>query len=94
MAISLERFIGRYPEFSDAPPDTIEAALAESDRATSDSWLGGRRDDAVMLRTAHVASMSPWGRDARLMNKDGSTIYGRLLEELIVANCVGKFRLA
>lgn len=71
-------FVVIFPEFSALLAEDaalIAAALARAERRVSDSW-GDRRDDVVALTTAHQLALSPWGRNARMVSKDGSTTYG------------------
>jgi hypothetical protein len=76
-------FLIIFPEFvalNAEDPTLVTAALARADRRVSDSW-GTRRDDVIALTTAHQLALSPWGRNARLVAKDGTTTYGEELKE-------------
>lgn len=71
-------FVVDFPEFAALlaeDPALITAALARAERRVSDSW-DTRRDDIVKLTAAHSLALHPWGRNARLSEKDGSTTYG------------------
>lgn len=77
-------FLGRFPEFATAPTtpvDLIVTKLADAELSTSDSW-GTRRNDALSLLTAHLLALSPYGVNAQMVRKDGSTTYGDRLQEM------------
>lgn len=86
-------FLTVYPEFSPAEaapeaggfPGLIDAHLADAEACTSDSW-GDKRELVVGLHAAHALALSPFGRNAQLVAKDGSTTYGERLRLLKLAH--------
>lgn len=85
-------FRARFREFSQATPTDaqVDAALAEAERDTSDSFStpAGRRDDVVALRAARILALSPWGQAARLVGANGKTVYDARLDEHVTENGV------
>jgi hypothetical protein len=77
MAVSRASFLARFPEFEPAPPLMIDEAIAEAvTRVDSGVW-GNKTDAGVRWRAAHLLAISPFGQQARLVSKDGSTTYGK-----------------
>lgn len=78
-----DEFIAEFPEFSS--PDNrslVEAKIAEATAMLDESAFGeALYNGAVGYKAAHLIAMSPFGRQAQLVNDDGSTVYGRLFEE-------------
>lgn len=70
--LSLAVFRARYPEFVDAggggaPGDAfVQAKLNEAERRVDSTVWGDKAEDGHGLLTAHLITMSPYGRDARL----------------------------
>lgn len=87
-------FLANYPEFAplqDTDPLTLSAALARAERRTSDSW-GAMRDDIVALHAADSLARSPFGRNAALVAKDGTTSYATELEQRKKGHAFGRSR--
>lgn len=80
-------FLVRCPEFTDADAALVEAKLAEAERRTPSVVWGDLQDDGIACLAAHLLAISPNGQMARLVNKDGSTTYGTLRDQL--ASTVG-----
>lgn len=68
-------FVADFPEFA-----TIDSAILEREiskaaaRTPADVW-GNQTQERHGLRVAHALAMSPFGQDARVANKDGTTVY-------------------
>lgn len=92
MAVSSTDFLEMFPEFNRAEPEMIDRALAEAERGVSSTTFGDRVDDAVIWKAAHILASTPWGQNARLMSKDGKTVYGQHYREL-ARECAGGFRV-
>lgn len=81
MAVSRAVFIVRYLEFAKADAALVTAKIDQAVRRYDEGECGDQYDDVVYLRAAHLLAMTPWGRAARLVNKDGTTVYAELLAE-------------
>ncbi|HXU01516.1 MAG TPA: hypothetical protein VN903_11010 [Polyangia bacterium] len=86
-------FVLRFPEFESADGAVVESALAYADRAVSDTW-GANRDDFLGLVAARYLALMPFGRDARLSTKEGTTTYDGEIDRMKNAHAVARFRLA
>jgi hypothetical protein len=75
MAVTISSFKARYPEFSKAGDVMLAAALTGVEAVVSvDAFASdAARDEYVMLSLAHALALSPMGRDAQLVAKDGKT---------------------
>lgn len=84
MAISASEFDTRFPEFAGRPDSLLADVLAEAGRsAASGSYhTEARRNDAIALYAAHLLAISPFGREMRLQNADGTTLYSKRLDRL------------
>lgn len=64
-----------WPEFEDTPDNLIEMKISEASvRVNADRW-GDSTWVGRLYLTAHLLAVSPYGRDARLSAKDGSSTY-------------------
>ncbi len=87
-------FVVIFPEFvalNAEDPAYVTATLARAERRVSDSW-GTRRNDVVALTTANMLAAGPWGRNARLSEKDGTSTYSVELKEMKRAHACGRSR--
>jgi hypothetical protein len=91
MAASTASFLLAYPSFVNAGTTELNAALADAELLTSDSY-GALRDTVVYLTMADSLSRSPSGRDAKLAD-DEKTVYQHTLDRLKSANAVTASRL-
>jgi len=82
VALSYEDFLARFPEFEEASRTLVEAKIAEADLLHDDAVWGAQADLGRGYKTAELLALSPWGQNARMVNKDGSTTYGTVWEEL------------
>lgn len=93
MAVKFDDFICRFPEFQSAPESLVRAALKEAARHVDECVFGTQTDDAIYWKAAHILAIKPFGRNARLVNKDGSTTYGEHFMKLAKSVTAG-FRVA
>lgn len=81
MAVSVASFKIAFPEFVFVDDTHLAAQLAHVEAVTGDGYNGeARRDYVVQLTLAHALALSPMGRDAGLVAKDGTTTYGAQLK--------------
>lgn len=85
MALTVSEFLDRFPEFKpayDNTPAMVQNAIDQAHRRTPADIWGDREDDAQGWLAAHLLAISPFGREASLVNQDGSTSYGRQRQRL------------
>ena len=89
--MTLANFRIRYPEFRTAGDTFVQAYLddAAASLVGQSSQLGAAYDTAHGLATAHLIAVSPAGKNARMVNDDGTTQYGKTLTEMMRARIVG-----
>lgn len=71
-----------YPEFVRTDTALIDAKLAEAALSCDPLVWGSRTDEAIMLTAAHLLAISPWGQQAKLSARDGSSVYQKRLEDI------------
>lgn len=81
MAVNVAAFKVSFPEFAKAGDTLLEAHLAQAALEVDAGLWGVWADNGVMLTAAHSLAMSPFGMNARMVAKDGSTTYGKKLDE-------------
>lgn len=88
MAVTIATFKAQYPEFALGGDAMLTAALAGVQVKVGSDGFGteAERDQYVMLALGHALALSPMGRDARLVAKDGTTTYGARLAAMRDAN--------
>lgn len=77
--LTLEEFLERFPEFESTGstnPGFVQRKLDEAWRRTPAAAWGDKAQDAHGYLAAHLLAISPFGRDARMASKDGTTTYG------------------
>lgn len=89
--MTLSDFRVRYPEFRTASDAFVQAYLDDAAKSlVGPSYdLGDAYDVAHGLATAHLIAVSPAGKNARMVNDDGTTQYGKTLSEMMRARVVG-----
>lgn len=89
--MTLANFRIRYPEFRTASDTFVQAYLddAAATLVGASGQLGNAYDVAHGLATAHLIAVSPAGKNARMVNDDGTTQYGKTLSELMRARVAG-----
>ena len=93
MAVERRDFLARFPEFEPASKGMIDEAIAEAARNVVGGVWREKNDDGVRWLAAHLLAISPFGQQARLISKDGSTTYGKRFAELVRSVTPG-FRVA
>ena len=68
-------FKARFPEFNRLPDVTIQDAIQRGQAQTNANVFGPLQDEASSYLAAHFLALSPYGQQARLVSKDGSTTY-------------------
>lgn len=74
-APTLAEFLVGFPEFGDADADLVEAKIASAALRVGVTVWGDQYADGVMHLAAHMLAISPYGQQARLAAKDGSSTY-------------------
>lgn len=96
MAVTAESFLVAYPEFAPmhAEDETlVPAVLARAERRVGTVWREDLRDDIVELTCAHMLSLTPSGRNAKLSEPGSPTAYQRDLKCLMKANAFARLRI-
>ena len=93
MAVDLDSFLARFPEFEPATEPMIRSAIAEAINNVDASVFKTKTDEGVRWKAAHLLAISPWGQQARMVSKDGSTTYGMQFHKLARSVTPG-FRVA
>jgi len=94
MAINRAAFLAAYPEFvlssTDANKyDALDVVLAQSLKNCKLDVFGGRLDEAVLRRTAHVLARSTVSRGVRFQAAQANTAYSDSWNEIVRASAVG-----
>lgn len=84
MSVNVETFRARFPEFEKATDTMVVAALAEAARGCDPGIFGNRFADGVCLKAADQLAISPWGRMARMVSKEGTSTYGARFDALVL----------
>ncbi len=72
-------FLAAYPEFGESSPALVAAKLAEAELQVDAAVCGAQTDIMHGLTTAHLLALSPFGQNARMVSKEGTTTYGERL---------------
>lgn len=75
MAVSAAQLKARFPEFAKTEDSHVTEAIADAAARTDVNVWGDRYDVAVRQLAAHLLAISPWGQQAKLSAKDGSSTY-------------------
>lgn len=89
MAVTVESFMAGNPEFSKTPQGLIAAKLAEAVLEVDPVIWGRLTDTGVTYLTAHKLALSPFGQNARLVAKDGTTTYQTHYKRLVGIVAIG-----
>lgn len=90
---TLAAFRIRFPEFSQANDPFVNANLtAAALEVDTDAW-GAKTDEGVMFLAAHKMALSPFGMNARMVSRDGSTTYWTNYHRLLRQVAFGLGRL-
>jgi len=94
MAVDLASFLRRFPEFESAKSSgMVEEAILEAGRNVDSGVFGDKTDDGIRWMTAHLLAIGPFGQNARMVSKDGSTTYEKRYWKLVASVTPG-FRVA
>lgn len=85
-------FVAGFPEFQDTNRELVTQKLNEAILQLDAPTFGTFFDSAVYLFTAQKLAKSPFGNAAKLVSKDGSTVYDAELE-LLRAAVVSGYRV-
>ncbi len=80
MAVDFGSFVGDFPEFESAGRSLVESKIADAVLDIDTTVWGAKTDIGVKYLTAHILALSPFGQQARLVSKDGSTTYMKHLK--------------
>lgn len=90
MTVSTSEFDARFPEFAGRPDALLESTIAAATaRCHADTW-GTDRDEGVLYLTADLLARSPFGREMRMVLKDGTTAYTSTYRQLLVSATAGR----
>lgn len=64
-----------FPEFREADADLLSSRLGAAIRRVDALVWGSMWQDGVLMLAAHLLAISPYGMNARLSAKDGSSTY-------------------
>lgn len=84
MTVDVESFLESFPEFRPAEAALIKPMIAKAViQVDAAVWGTLKTDLGVELLTAHLLAISPFGQNARLVSKDGSTTYGKRFDAMV-----------
>ncbi len=82
MAIDVATFVTRFPEFTSAASAEVTVVLAEAQRRVDQAVFDDKYEEAVFYKAAHLLAISPFGRNARMVSKAGTTTYHTAFNQL------------
>lgn len=91
MAVTVNSFKAQYREFVNADDSMVQAYLTDAALLAPAAVWRTLADQYTGLKAAQALALSPFGREMKLVSKDGSTVYdGRIadLETRIVAGAM------
>jgi hypothetical protein len=82
--LDIATFRSRFSAFAGQTPSDalVQAKLDEAEEQIDATVWGTKAEDGHANLTAHLLALEPFGTDARLVAKDGSTVWGTRHEEL------------
>lgn len=80
--MTLSQFLARYPEFQKAGTALVQSVLAEAATQLDQGVWGNLYDAGHGACAADILALSPFGQQARMVPKSGTTTYRRRFEEL------------
>lgn len=81
--LTYEQFMAVCPEFTGASVDLINRTLAMTARRIASPVWGVYEDEGHKFLTAHVLTMSPFGKGAKIKNVDGTSVYKQQYNDLV-----------
>ncbi len=84
MAVTIKDFLERFPEFDGQGKNLtlISAKFEEAGRLIDPVVWGDLADDGQLYLCGHLLANSPMGQAAKLVAKDGSTVYGKRYDRM------------
>lgn len=83
MAVTADQLKAAHPEFANVDDDLVNSAIQDAALLCPDTVWGDFADQGTRYRACRLLALSPMGRDVRLVNKDGSTVYDEQIELLV-----------
>lgn len=88
---NLTDFLAGFPEFATADPGLVQAKLNAAILEVDVNATAPLTDQIIFYMCARKLAKMPTGNSAKLINKDGSTVYDdelARLQSLVVGPCV------
>lgn len=76
-------FVTQFPEFEGVETALLDAVLAAAALEVDVEVWGAKASQGIAYKAARKLALSPLGNTAKLVNKDGSTVYDRELDRLV-----------
>ncbi len=83
MAVDADSFLAGFPEFRPAEKALIDVMIAKAVLQVDAGVWGPKADLGVELLTAHLLAISPFGQNARMVSKTGTTTYQTRFKEMV-----------
>lgn len=83
MAVTPQSFIAARPEFAKTQLSVIQAMLDEATTELDPTVWNALLDQGVSYLAAHKLALSPFGQNARMIAKDGTTTYWTHFQRLV-----------
>lgn len=83
MAVDVDTFREHFPEFEPATPEMVRSAIAKAVTRVDPAVFRDKTDEGVELKAAHILASTQFGKQARLISKEGRTVYGIQFKELV-----------
>ncbi len=80
--MTVDDFRAWHLEFRAASDDLIELHLEQATLEVASDVFGTFTEKAIRLKAAHSLAMTPFGRSARLVADDGTTVYSTELKAI------------
>jgi hypothetical protein len=92
MAVTTASFLVAFTEFANLEEALVTAVIERAERRVGDHWREDLRDDIVELQAAHMLSLTPAGRNAKLSEPGKPTAYQAELACLKKGNAFARYR--
>lgn len=86
-------FIVQFPEFTNTATALVDAMLAAAALEIDLEVWGAKSDQGQMYLAAHKLALSPFGNNAEMFSKNGTTTY-QAHYEMLVRQVASGFRVA
>jgi hypothetical protein len=81
--LTLTQFLTQFPEFASTDLAMVQAILTAALLEIDASVWGPKADQGQAYLAAHKLALSPFGQQARMVAKDGSTTYEKHYKSLM-----------